>query len=199
MCDSDQMDRLIIPLDRALDIVNRAGRIYVRSCPCRLQAQKCPPESWEVCLLFKGALTDDLRSARVITKEAALAILQKMAQQGAVYNLFYQHQSQTITELCSCCSCCCRPLRRMISLEDYASYPRSGYLAVVDAARCTGCGNCETSCLFGARKCVSDKLLLDEDRCFGCGRCIAACPEQAIRLEQQADRGISIPTYVLEE
>jgi ferredoxin len=32
-----------------------------------------------------------------------------------------------------------------------------------------------------------------DERCFGCGRCIASCPEDAIRLEFQAGRGVPIP------
>jgi DNA-directed RNA polymerase subunit N (RpoN/RPB10) len=32
-----------------------------------------------------------------------------------------------------------------------------------------------------------------DERCFGCGRYIASYPEDAIRLEFQAGRGVPIP------
>ena len=37
----------------------------------------------------------------------ALAILEKMAGQQAMHNLFFHAHSGKITELCSCCTCCC--------------------------------------------------------------------------------------------
>ena len=197
MCESPRVDRLIVPLHHALEVVNRASHIHLRACPCRAQNQPNLHEDLEVCLLFDAAPAEDLQTAREITKETALTIIQSMAQQGVVYNLFYLHESQVITEICNCCGCCCRPLKRMMELEDYERYERSSYLAVLDTERCTGCRICETSCLFGARECIEGTLLLHQDRCFGCGRCLAACPEQAISLEQQADRGVPIPIDAL--
>ncbi len=186
MCESNQIDRIIIPPALARQITARAGQVYLRTCPCRARKQLCPPETWEVCLLFDNASPNDLQDARPITVEQALSVLETTGQRGAIYNLFYTHVGQHITELCNCCTCCCSPLNQMREEQNYSQQLRSGYLAVTDPELCIGCGTCEASCFFEARQVEDGTLQLTNERCFGCGRCISSCPEQAIRLELQA-------------
>lgn len=193
MCDSDHEDRLIIPPAQARDIVGQAGKIYVRECLCRSQEQDCPPDTWEVCLLFENAPPDLLQPARPISTGEALSILQITAGRRVIHNLFYFHTSRAVTELCSCCTCCCRPLRHMKTEGNYGEQLRSDYVAVTDPARCTGCGRCEESCFFEARRVEDGVLRLIDERCFGCGRCSESCPEQAITLERIVGRGESVP------
>jgi heterodisulfide reductase subunit A len=69
----------------------------------------------------------------------------------------------------------------------------SGYIAITDASLCNECGQCLVSCFFEARQLGIDGLHLIEDLCFGCGRCIPGCPETAIRLAYNPERGIPIP------
>jgi heterodisulfide reductase subunit A-like polyferredoxin len=79
---------------------------------------------------------------------------------------------------------------------NYGAQLRSEYMAVTDAAVCVGCGLCQDSCFFDARRIENNTLDLAEERCFGCGKCIEACPEKAIRLERQVERGMPIPAIV---
>jgi heterodisulfide reductase subunit A-like polyferredoxin len=79
---------------------------------------------------------------------------------------------------------------------EYGEQLRSGYVAITDAALCVGCGLCQESCFFDARSVENGTLHLADDQCFGCGKCIGTCPEQAIRLEFRAGRGVPIPSAV---
>lgn len=52
-------------------------------------------------------------------------------------------------------------------------------VAVLDAAKCSGCGECQRRCRFGA-------ITVQEirgSRCEGCGLCVLACPDDALTLE----------------
>lgn len=185
---------MIIPPDKAWEIVSSAGKAYLRECPCRVLAQNCPRDTWEVCLLFENASQEELRGTRPISTAEALSILETAAGRRAIHNLFYTHHGQKVTEICSCCTCCCRPLRRMKAEGNYSTQLRSEYVAVTDPELCIGCGSCEESCFFAARWAEDGTLHLTEEQCFGCGRCIESCTEGAIQLERKIGRGIEIPT-----
>jgi hypothetical protein len=94
MCESqstlDPIDRLIVPAANAFETVNRASKIYVRQCPCRVQVQFYPSETWEVCLLFEDAEVEDLQSTKPISREDAIHIMKTMAQRGMIYNLYFR-------------------------------------------------------------------------------------------------------------
>ncbi|MCX6028118.1 MAG: 4Fe-4S binding protein [Chloroflexi bacterium] len=50
----------------------------------------------------------------------------------------------------------------------------------VDAATCTGCGDCVEACPAGAIALVAGRAHIAEARCTGCGSCADACPQGAI-------------------
>ncbi|MGB3905050.1 MAG: 4Fe-4S binding protein [Anaerolineae bacterium] len=47
---------------------------------------------------------------------------------------------------------------------------------------CTGCGLCETSCVYGAITVDGEKADLDETLCQGCGLCVTRCPTPALEM-----------------
>lgn len=53
-------------------------------------------------------------------------------------------------------------------------------IAVRDQDVCTGCGECESRCRFGA---ITTETVSETD-CEGCGLCTLACPVSALRLER---------------
>ncbi|MFC1532495.1 ATP-binding protein [Thermodesulfobacteriota bacterium] len=192
MCESSMVDRIIIPPKKAYEIVQQERDIFVRDCICRSRKQLCPKDTWEVCMLFENASKEDLQDAHPITNEEALSILVTAIEGRAVNNMFYTHTDHRITEICSCCTCCCRPLHRMRDEGNYSDQLRSEYVAVTDTALCVGCGLCGESCFFESRWVEDGILYLTEEQCFGCGRCIESCPEGAISLERQIGRGVSL-------
>ena len=68
-------------------------------------------------------------------------------------------------------------------------------IAEVDAAVCTGCGNCAPACPMSAitlqkRDSVLSLATVEALRCTGCGNCVVACPAKAIKLPGWDDAAI---------
>jgi len=68
---------------------------------------------------------------------------------------------------------------------------RSGHQAIIRQAECSGCGECERLCRFGAvrlsgAKNETPKYVVDPAACEGCGVCVWFCPKQAIDFPEQA-------------
>jgi ferredoxin len=91
--------------------------------------------------------------------------------------------------ICNCCACCCELMAGIRS-----GFPdgiaRTPFLAEVDAATCTGCGNCLAAC---NAACIRPRqaarsVAIDGKVCLGCGACIDACPQQALRLVERRPR-----------
>jgi heterodisulfide reductase subunit A-like polyferredoxin len=60
----------------------------------------------------------------------------------------------------------------------------AGFVAAVDAERCTACCACEAACPMEALS-VEESASVNPDRCIGCGQCVAICPEEAISLTER--------------
>lgn len=56
----------------------------------------------------------------------------------------------------------------------------AGHLAVIDPARCSGCGVCMEVCRFGAVAANGDGYAVNPLACEGCKTCVALCPAGAI-------------------
>jgi len=57
--------------------------------------------------------------------------------------------------------------------------------AIIDAEKCTGCGDCVENCPLNAIT-LDDvpKASINEDECTDCGTCVDTCPSQAISMPQ---------------
>lgn len=55
--------------------------------------------------------------------------------------------------------------------------------AVVDKSKCTGCGECISSCPLDAIAMNGGLAVVDPGACGDCGACIDVCPVQALSLE----------------
>ncbi|MCX8037228.1 MAG: 4Fe-4S binding protein [Candidatus Sumerlaeia bacterium] len=55
--------------------------------------------------------------------------------------------------------------------------------AIIDAEKCTGCGDCVDQCPLNAISLDDEpKAVINEDECTDCGTCVEACPSQAISM-----------------
>ena len=56
---------------------------------------------------------------------------------------------------------------------------------VVDLEKCTRCGLCEKSCVYGAIEVIKKENLfeIDDKICQSCGMCISVCPYHALSME----------------
>jgi ferredoxin len=54
--------------------------------------------------------------------------------------------------------------------------------AMVDKAKCTGCGICVDECPVEAIALESDVAAVDVDKCTDCGTCVDVCPNEAISM-----------------
>ncbi|MDR0335679.1 MAG: 4Fe-4S binding protein [Planctomycetaceae bacterium] len=57
--------------------------------------------------------------------------------------------------------------------------------AVVEQTKCTGCGECVSTCPLDAIALKDDqggKAFIDPDTCGECGACVDVCPVEAISL-----------------
>ncbi|MDD7388082.1 MAG: 4Fe-4S binding protein [Lachnospiraceae bacterium] len=57
-----------------------------------------------------------------------------------------------------------------------------GEKAVIDPAKCIGCGICQEHCRFHALEKADDTYRVNEYACEGCGVCAYVCPQHAIEL-----------------
>lgn len=62
--------------------------------------------------------------------------------------------------------------------------------AVVDRARCNGCGQCVPVCPYGAIKPVTKGVEVVAALCWGCGACAPACARRAITMLHYTDQQI---------
>lgn len=60
----------------------------------------------------------------------------------------------------------------------------SGYMAVIDDAKCISCGKCAEVCRFKAVAAVDGLYKINEIDCEGCGYCSEICPSDAIRMQE---------------
>ncbi|MCX7425713.1 MAG: 4Fe-4S binding protein [Planctomycetia bacterium] len=54
--------------------------------------------------------------------------------------------------------------------------------AIVDAEKCTACGECAEACPLDAIE-IKDVAVVDAATCGDCGACVDVCPPEAITVE----------------
>ncbi len=63
-------------------------------------------------------------------------------------------------------------------------------MLIIDKDKCTGCGECEEVCAFGAITIKDDTAEVDHDMCTLCGTCVDTCPSGALTIEGKEERGV---------
>ncbi|MFO7607759.1 MAG: 4Fe-4S binding protein, partial [Candidatus Krumholzibacteriia bacterium] len=119
-------------------------------------------------------------------------------EQGLVQ--FGENVQQRVSFICNCCGCCCEALVAQKKFAHLHPVHTTGFLPVVDAEACTGCGLCVEACPVDALALVAaadpvrpgrQAARVDQDVCLGCGVCVRACSRGGLRLERRAARVIT--------
>jgi len=195
----------ILPLGIVEHFINKASHIFLYdSCPCRDELSDCKdyPHDIGCMILGRGVLRmKPTIEGRRATKEEALDRARKAVEAGLIVG-FGRLRADAVTRiggplpdtgdlfnLCYCCPCCC-----IVGGIKYApSYLRAifqrmeGLEITLDEERCTDCGDCIDSCIYGALEMVGNRLETDFDKCFGCGRCVTDCPTDAFDIKMEED------------
>lgn len=183
----------VIPYKRARSIVlKNPDHIVVLECPCRAsRPQPCLP--LEVCLIVgepfaSFVLEHHPQRSRRITGDEAAAILQAEDERGHVHHAFFKDAMlERFYAICNCCKCCCGAMQAQRNGTPMLT--SSGYLSVVDADLCIGCGECADYCQFEALSLVDGVNHVERDKCMGCGVCLSKCAQGALTLVLDASRG----------
>ena len=162
----------VIPVEKAIGMENKSvsvehishwlskyeGKYAASPCSCRKSRltydEGCAddPEGW--CLAV-GDMADYVvetnKGGRYVTKEEALAILQKAEDNGFVHQITNIDGEDKIFAICNCNVNVCYALRTS-QLFNTPNMSRSAYRAHVDADKCVACGRCVEFCPAGAVK-----------------------------------------------
>jgi Na+-translocating ferredoxin:NAD+ oxidoreductase subunit B len=184
-------DRLTATYDNVRRLIENApGPLAVVNCICRqtkdLQDQGCKYTSLrETCLQIgpdHARQYVEMGIARFIEKTEAFNILEKARQDGLILQ---PENSQNPEAICCCCGDCCALLSAVKKSPRPADLYATNFLAAVDPALCTACGNCLDRCQLAAVSIVEGAARVDPARCIGCGNCVSTCPAQALCLQHK--------------
>lgn len=196
------------PWENFQEILKAQDLIAVVPCSCRFRTtaveEHCrhtrETESWH-CLQFgRGAQYILARgSGKKLTLEEALALAERIEEQGLVHIGGYD-RGVFFNTSCQCCSDCCEIF---VAVNQNGGdlgkiYARSRYAAGVETGDCKGCRKCLERCHFNAISLVRDgkkhKAAVDPEKCWGCGVCVIKCETGAIRL-----KCVQPPEYIPEK
>lgn len=173
----DEIRKIIMNADKGLSVTD---------CICKkaqgLDGEPCrQSDTNEVCIALHDYHDTYTREGwgRSITKDEALAIIEKAEKNGLVIQTANEQDPQFI---CACCSCCCGILKMMKSFSRPGDFAATNYYAEIDSESCIGCGVCVKRCNLEAIKIIDKKAILSAGKCIGCGLCVSTCKPGSIRL-----------------
>jgi Pyruvate/2-oxoacid:ferredoxin oxidoreductase delta subunit len=168
-------------------ILDEGAAFRVMDCICRKeQAALGSPCSHtaETCLAISpepDGLQEFPSWGRLISREEALALLDRFEEEGLVHCTFNVQRGPMF--MCNCCPCCCGFLRALNEFEAPHFLVRSNWVAEVAAEDCVLCGTCAGGrCPTGAIVEANDAYTVRGERCIGCGACVVSCSGGALRL-----------------
>lgn len=185
---------LVLDVDSARDIIQKADQIVAIPCVCRKTARalgknpECPGPDTDIslCLMINHFGDEAMKRGvgEVISSKEAIRRLEIAEDAGLVHVTRNNVKKDMI--LCNCCSCCCTGMF-MVNQADYAAFAPSRFRVKLDEDACVACGICEDRCQFHAIE-VNDIAQINLEKCFGCGVCVSTCASQALVLEEVRPR-----------
>ncbi|HWQ47178.1 MAG TPA: 4Fe-4S binding protein [Longilinea sp.] len=191
----DDLER-VIPYKQARSLIlDHPEHIVAMDCPCRMRyAEPCLPLG--VCIVIgepfaSFTLEHHPQHSRAITSAEAVEILEAEEARGHVHHAFFKEATlQRFYTICNCCACHCAAIQA--HKNGTPMLASSGYVAHVDAAKCSGCGQCVKFCQFNAPTLVDGVSFIDPDVCMGCGVCASHCKRNAIDLVLTPEKGVPL-------
>ncbi len=191
----------IVPHAVARDIVlHGRPEVAVYNCPCRAGVET-PCQPVDVCMIVGQPFVDFMLehnpgSARRISTEEAVALLQAEHDRGHLHTVYFKDlMLDRFYAICNCCPCCCAGIQAMKEAGVPMVIP-SGYVAVIEADECVACGECAESCPFDAIT-LDSSAVVDWAACMGCGVCEDQCAVGAITLVRDARKGAPLEVGAL--
>jgi ferredoxin len=190
--------------DRAREIIREAGFGAVGMCYCRHKKEHLD----QTC--SKGAPTEGIcislgSAARFMARRGFAqerSVDELLAVLDSARKLNLTHITDNIRHkpsfICNCCSCCCELLAG-VQMGYHQGVAGTGFRAIIDRERCTGCGACFRACNVKAialpqgvpfAEKADRYAVIDEEICLGCGACVSACRQGALSLVPAATRAI---------
>ncbi|UCE95603.1 MAG: 4Fe-4S binding protein [Candidatus Bathyarchaeota archaeon] len=173
----------ILGLAEMKDILKEARLISVGECGCRSRVKMCDaPE--DVCLGLDEKAEEEIKrgSARRVSLEKALEVLERSHDAGLVHIAYTFKDDEKPRYVCSCCSCCCHSMSGLVRFGIPDAVVASKYVAINSSETCINCNTCTERCQFKARQIKNGEMVFDHKRCFGCGVCTGTCPTNSISL-----------------
>jgi ferredoxin len=190
-----RFDMEVRPYESVAEIVEACQSWGAVDCICRKQkaliGEPCghPIDNCMTLSPLPGAF-EGHATVRALTKEEALATLQRAAEARLVHSV--TNSQEGVWYICNCCTCSCGVLRGLADLGMANVIARSAFVNQVDETLCGACGQCVEQCQFGALT-LDSVARVDGVRCVGCGVCVAACPEGALGLVRRPNAEVLPP------
>jgi ferredoxin len=187
----------ILPYDKLRELLLSCNTFKVRDCICRAQqdlegTRKCTFPLHVELIFYTGKPSDVPPVPPFVTKEEALAVLDKTEKIGLVHTV--SNVAEGVGYVCNCCVCCCLILRGITEFGIEKSVAASNYYSVIDPSKCKGCGTCIQRCQMHAISANADEIaVVNLVKCIGCGLCVTGCPANVARLERKPEEEIVTP------
>jgi ferredoxin len=177
-------------VERVLDL---ATSITVIPCVCRMHEPNKTAD--EVCVLVTTKPIDDvlmegfkdydggpgLDDFHTMSREDAMALMRSCEEAGLMHSIW------TFNTPFTAAICNCNLSSGCMAMKMTAGYGikimwRGEDVALLDADRCTHCGDCKRICPFSAISSGRGGITLHAEKCWGCGICRSTCRYSAIAL-----------------
>lgn len=183
----------ILPYDDVKAVIESSKTFSVTDCICRKQQdllgnRRCD-FPLDICMGFSKYERPPRKGD--ISKEDALALLDKAEKIGLVHTV--SNVMEGLTYTCNCCGCCCGILRGVTEFGVKNSVAVANYFAYIDPDTCIGCGLCAKRCQVKAIQLRENVAVVDLEKCIGCGLCATGCPVGAAKLQLKPEDKILDP------
>jgi ferredoxin len=182
----------VLDYERASAVIRSAADIGISLCYCRHKmahvGRECRAPQ-EICMTFNTSAASLIQHGHARRVDAAQCL--DLLQQAQARNLvqFGENVQRRVNFICNCCGCCCEAL---LAIQRFGLLRpiHSNFIARIDAAACTGCGQCAAICPVQAIAAAGngESPAIDPNMCLGCGVCVRNCPTGALGLDPRPER-----------